>query len=136
MRIEQLQRWADFAAEAGAPAVITHCGFLPENMTDPEFEGVATAIWEVASYCKRLGIGFLFAAKLHPALGTDSQTHLVFVHAGRQRGHVHPGAHLVDGGFGFIQMPCLAGALRQVEEKLPETVVLPAWPADIVVLTG
>ena len=60
MRIEQLQRWADFAAEAGAPAVITHCGFLPENMTDPEFEGVATAIWEVASYCKRLGIGFWF----------------------------------------------------------------------------
>ena len=60
MRIEQLCRWADFAAEAGAPAIITHCGFLPENMTDPEFEGVATAIWEVASYCKRLGLGFWF----------------------------------------------------------------------------
>ncbi len=60
MRIEQLQRWADFAAEAGAPAVITHCGFLPENMTDPEFEGVATAISDVAGYCKNLGVGFWF----------------------------------------------------------------------------
>ncbi len=60
MRIEQLKNWADFAAEAGAPAIITHCGFLPENMTDPEFEGVAVAIDEVASYCKQLGLGFWF----------------------------------------------------------------------------
>ena len=60
MRIQELKRWADFAAEAGAPAIITHCGFLPENMTDPEFEGVAMAIDEVARYCKRLGIGFWF----------------------------------------------------------------------------
>ena len=28
-RVEDLRRWADFAAEAGAPAIITHCGFLP-----------------------------------------------------------------------------------------------------------
>ena len=60
MRIEQLCRWADFAAEAGAPAIITHFGFLPENMTDPEFEPVAVAIDEIASYCKRLGLGFWF----------------------------------------------------------------------------
>ena len=59
-RIEELKRWADFAAEAGAPAVITHCGFLPENMTDPEFELVAVAIQEVAEYCKKLGLGFWF----------------------------------------------------------------------------
>ncbi len=60
MRIEELCRWADFAAEAGAPALITHCGFLPENMTDPEFEGVAVAIEQVAKYCKNLGLGFWF----------------------------------------------------------------------------
>ena len=60
MRIEQLKRWADFAAESGAPALITHCGFLPENMTDPEFEAVAVAIDEVARYCKNLGVGFWF----------------------------------------------------------------------------
>lgn len=60
MRVEELCRWADFAAEAGAPALITHCGFLPENMTDPEFEGVAVAIDQVARYCKNLGLGFWF----------------------------------------------------------------------------
>ena len=60
MRIDQLCRWADFAAEAGAPALITHCGFLPENLTDPEFEAVAVAIDEIGRYCKKLGIGFWF----------------------------------------------------------------------------
>ena len=59
-RIRDLKKWADFAAEAGAPAVITHCGFLPENMTDPEFEPVAVAIQDVAEYCKGLGLGFWF----------------------------------------------------------------------------
>lgn len=59
-RVEDLRRWADFAAEAGAPAIITHCGFLPENMTDPEFEPVAVAIREVAEHCRRLGLGFWF----------------------------------------------------------------------------
>ena len=60
MRVLELQKWADFAAEAGAPALITHCGFLPENMTDPEYEGVAQAIHDVAAHCKALGLGFWF----------------------------------------------------------------------------
>ena len=60
VRIRDMKRWAEFAAEAGAPAVITHCGFLPENMTDPAFEPVAVAINEVASYCRSLGLGFWF----------------------------------------------------------------------------
>jgi len=60
VRVRDLKKWADFAAEAGAPAVITHCGFLPENMTDPEFEPVAVAIQDVAEYCKKLGLGFWF----------------------------------------------------------------------------
>lgn len=59
-RIRDLKRWAEFAVEAGAPAIITHCGFLPENMTDPVFEPVAVAIEDVAKYCKKLGIGFWF----------------------------------------------------------------------------
>ncbi|MBR1609698.1 MAG: sugar phosphate isomerase/epimerase [Kiritimatiellae bacterium] len=59
-RLLELKRWADFAAEAGAPALITHFGFLPENMTDPEFEPVAVAIDEIARYCKDLGLGFWF----------------------------------------------------------------------------
>ena len=60
MRVRQLCKWAEFAAEAGAPAVLTHCGFLPENVTDPQFEPVALAIREVALRCKSLGLGFWF----------------------------------------------------------------------------
>ncbi|MGI5868019.1 MAG: sugar phosphate isomerase/epimerase family protein [Kiritimatiellia bacterium] len=59
-RIEALQRWADFAVELGAPAIVTHCGFLPENMTDPEFEPTCIAIDQVARYCKDRGLGFWF----------------------------------------------------------------------------
>ena len=60
LRVRELKRGAEFAAEAGAPAIITHCGFLPENMTDPEFEGVAAAIDDVARRCRELGLGFWF----------------------------------------------------------------------------
>ncbi len=59
-RVAALKRWADFAALLGTPAIITHCGFLPENMTDPEFEGVAAAIREVAVHCKERGLEFWF----------------------------------------------------------------------------
>ena len=60
MRVDALRRWADFAKVAGAPAIITHCGFLPENMTDPEFEGVVLALRAIASHCRQLGLGFWF----------------------------------------------------------------------------
>ncbi len=59
-RIEVLKRWADFAAWLGAPAIITHCGFIPENLTDPEFEPVVEAIGEVARYCSEKNLGFWF----------------------------------------------------------------------------
>ncbi len=60
MRVAQLKQWADFAAMIGAPAIITHCGFIPENMTDPAYDGVVEAIADVAKHCKSLGIGFWF----------------------------------------------------------------------------
>ncbi|MFW6457527.1 MAG: sugar phosphate isomerase/epimerase family protein [Planctomycetota bacterium] len=59
-RVKALKKWADFAAHIGAPAVITHCGFIPENMTDPEFGPVVGAIQEVAEYCQECGVGFWF----------------------------------------------------------------------------
>ncbi len=60
IRIKELCNWADFAAEAGAPALITHCGFLPENRTDAEFEPIVEAVRKIADHCKELGIGFWF----------------------------------------------------------------------------
>ncbi|MEI8352124.1 MAG: sugar phosphate isomerase/epimerase family protein [bacterium] len=59
-RIEALKKWADFAARIKAPAIITHCGFIPENPTDPAYPGVVVAIRDVAAYCKAKGIEFWF----------------------------------------------------------------------------
>jgi len=59
-RVAALKSWADFAALIGAPAVITHCGFIPENMTDPEYDPTVAAIREVAEHCKSKGLGFWF----------------------------------------------------------------------------
>ncbi|MDF2723762.1 MAG: sgaU [Paenibacillus sp.] len=59
-RVEAMKRWADFAVWIGAPAVITHCGFIPENMTDLEYEPIVEAIRDVAEYCKSVGVEFWF----------------------------------------------------------------------------
>jgi L-ribulose-5-phosphate 3-epimerase len=60
VRVAALKKWARFSKVFGAPAIITHCGFLPENMTDANFAPVADAIRDVSSYCASLGIGFWF----------------------------------------------------------------------------
>lgn len=59
-RVEDLKRGADFAKWIGAPAIITHCGFIPENPSDPEYPRVLCAIYDVAEYCEKLGLGFWF----------------------------------------------------------------------------
>ena len=59
-RIAALKRWADFARWIGAPAVITHCGFIPENLTDHAYPPVVEAIGEVAAHCAARGVGFWF----------------------------------------------------------------------------
>ncbi|NMA41808.1 MAG: sugar phosphate isomerase/epimerase [Oligosphaeraceae bacterium] len=59
-RLNELKLAADFASKIGARAIITHCGFIPENMTDPEYKGTLIAIASAAAYCKQLGIGFWF----------------------------------------------------------------------------
>lgn len=59
-RVEMLKRWADFASWIGAPALITHVGFIPENMADPEYAPVLEAIRELALHCKQLGLEFWF----------------------------------------------------------------------------
>ncbi len=60
MRIAALKRWADFAKRIGAPAIITHLGFIPENMTDPNYLPIVVAVKDIADHCKRLGIEFWF----------------------------------------------------------------------------
>lgn len=59
-RIRELKKGADFAAAIGAPALITHCGFIPESPAYSDYIPTLNAIHEVASYCRDLGIGFWF----------------------------------------------------------------------------
>ncbi len=59
-RVVDLRKGADFAKELGLPAIITHCGFIPENMTDSEFLPVVMGIAEVATHCQSLGLQFWF----------------------------------------------------------------------------
>ena len=59
-RLKALKDAADFAVAIGVPAIITHCGFIPENLTDPEFGPVVAAIREISEYCQDRSIGFWF----------------------------------------------------------------------------
>jgi sugar phosphate isomerase/epimerase len=60
MRVAALKKGADFAKWIGVPAIITHCGFVPEEPTHPFHDGTLAAIREVAAYCKQKGLGFWF----------------------------------------------------------------------------
>jgi sugar phosphate isomerase/epimerase len=59
-RVQALKDWADFAKILGAPAIVTHAGFLPENPGDHDYLPVLSALRQVAQHCKRNGIGFWF----------------------------------------------------------------------------
>ena len=61
-RVDELKRGAEFAKVIGAPAIITHCGFIPENPMDPLYKETVDAIRKVPLHCKELGIGFWFEA--------------------------------------------------------------------------
>lgn len=59
-RVAELQSAAQFAAWCGAPAIVTHCGFIPENPGDPLYPGTLEAIVAVGRRCRELGVGFWF----------------------------------------------------------------------------
>lgn len=59
-RIAAMKVAADVAADAGIPAVHTHCGFIPENPNDPVFAEAVEAVKEVAVYCNQKGRMLLF----------------------------------------------------------------------------
>lgn len=59
-RVADLKKGADFAKKIGAPAIVTHCGFIPESPRSPEYAETVNAIYEVGAYCRDLGIDFWF----------------------------------------------------------------------------
>ena len=59
-RAGELKKAAEFAAHAGAPAIITHAGFIPENPNDRQYGPIVKTLKDVAGHCGALGIGFWF----------------------------------------------------------------------------
>lgn len=59
-RVATMKRGSDFARAVGVPSITTHVGFIPENLTDPEYPGVVAALKEVAGHCKQNGQEFWF----------------------------------------------------------------------------
>jgi L-ribulose-5-phosphate 3-epimerase len=59
-RINAIKLAADVAAEAGVPAVHTHCGFIPENPNDPMYTEAVAAVKDVATHCAAKGRMMLF----------------------------------------------------------------------------
>jgi sugar phosphate isomerase/epimerase len=58
-RIDALRQVSDFAKMLGISQVQTHCGFIPENPTDPLYPGAVEAIRTVAQHCQGNGQHFL-----------------------------------------------------------------------------
>ena len=59
-RIAHLKKASDFAKQCDIPAVQTHCGFIPENPSDPLYKETIAAMLEVGEYCKRNGQDFRY----------------------------------------------------------------------------
>jgi L-ribulose-5-phosphate 3-epimerase len=58
-RMDAMKHASDFATILGIPAIQTHVGFIPEDPSDPKYEGAVTAIREVAAHAKANGQWFL-----------------------------------------------------------------------------
>jgi sugar phosphate isomerase/epimerase len=58
-RMDALKQTSDFAKLLGVPRVQTHCGFIPENPSDPLYQETVLAIREVAMHCAANGQDFL-----------------------------------------------------------------------------
>jgi sugar phosphate isomerase/epimerase len=58
-RIDALKQASDFAKLLGVRQVQTHCGFIPENPTDPLYKETVVAIKEVAQHCAKNDQRFL-----------------------------------------------------------------------------
>lgn len=58
-RMDALKQTSDFAAMLNIRQIQTHCGFIPEDPADPQYEETVGAIREVAQHCAGNGQLFL-----------------------------------------------------------------------------
>ena len=59
-RVQNLIDGAAYARKLGVTDVVTHMGFIPENMSDPNYPGVRAAVTEIARVLKSFGQNLLF----------------------------------------------------------------------------
>ena len=59
-RVRNLIDGAAYARKLGVTDVVTHMGFIPENMSDPNYPGVRAAVTEIARVLKSFGQNLLF----------------------------------------------------------------------------
>jgi sugar phosphate isomerase/epimerase len=59
LRIDALRQASDFAKTLGIGQVQTHCGFIPEDPSDPLYPQTVAAIRKVALHCHSNGQNFL-----------------------------------------------------------------------------
>ena len=60
IRLNEMKNASDFAQKIGVDKVVTHVGFIPENSSDPEFNGLVVALRHLCNYMKAKGQFFLF----------------------------------------------------------------------------
>lgn len=59
-RVQDILTGAAFARKIGVTDVVTHMGFIPENMTDPNYQAVRVAVTMIAQDLKFHGQNLLF----------------------------------------------------------------------------
>jgi len=59
-RIQELKKAAEWTKAIGVKAIITHFGFLPENITDPDYKEVLNVLKDIGGYCAEQGVEFWF----------------------------------------------------------------------------
>ncbi len=59
-RVQELLKGSEFAEWMGIKNVITHVGFIPENMSDPNYPGVIAALRHICTVMKSRNQNFLF----------------------------------------------------------------------------
>jgi L-ribulose-5-phosphate 3-epimerase len=59
-RVKQLKAASDFARKLGVKAIHTHCGFIPENPNDPNYEASVKTLQDLIGYIGNNGQIFLY----------------------------------------------------------------------------
>ena len=59
-RAQVVKEGSDFAAKLGVKRIITHLGFVPEDMKDPKYIELIPVLQEIAAHCRKNNQDFLF----------------------------------------------------------------------------